>query len=140
MVPLMDHPLTNGPPRGADFIRVWHGTSAESAIILCRDGWAPHSGPRGSQCGNPALLYVTTHPEDARWFADQKDLGTVLELLIERSSLRVDPEDGVGETVAEELEASARFGVPAKLAVHRPISPGRIGVYAPVDPIDLPEP
>lgn len=103
-------------------LRMWHCTLAAGAALLLRDGWQPYRAPAGSQCGNPAFLYVTNSSENARWYADEKAEGVVVELLLDPAALRVDPEDGIGDSVAEELEISARHGLPANLAISQSIN------------------
>lgn len=122
-------------------ILLYHGTSAYSATRLMAVGWAPNIAPPGSQCGNPARLYLTTHPEDAAWFAEQKEHGTVLELLVPRDLLRTDPEDSVGDTVTEEFEISKRIGMPAKFTIAEPLGPDAFSFHLPFSDLEaLPEP
>lgn len=54
--------------------------------------------------GNLKYLYLTNNPSNALWFAQEKGCNTILELKVLKSQLRVDPEDGIGDTVDEELE------------------------------------
>jgi hypothetical protein len=61
-------------------INLYHGTTLESAALLTQNGWHPNSFASGSQCGQSRYLYLTTHPEDALWFANEKGSETVLEL------------------------------------------------------------
>lgn len=98
-------------------LTLYHGTTEESAAELCLNGWAPRSRSAGSQCGNPALLYLTNHPENALWYADQKGDVAVVEVSLDAGALRVDPDDGSHDTVAEELAGS----VPGSVVAHGPI-------------------
>ncbi|WP_411839865.1 hypothetical protein [Paracoccus sp. ME4] len=127
-------------------VMLYHGTSALNAVRLLACGWAPGQVPSGSQCGDPARLYLTTLPEDAAWFAARKEDGMVLELQVPRHLLRVDPEDRAGDTVEEEFAISARTGLPAKFTIAHPIGPEAFAVHLPyeaeveiVDPEDGPE-
>lgn len=114
-----------------EIILLYHGTSARNAVRLLAGGWTPGLEPSGSQCGDPARLYLTTLPEDAAWFAEQKEHGMVLELRVPRHLLRVDPEDCAGDTVEEEFEISARTGLPAKFTIARPLGPDAFAFHLP---------
>lgn len=106
---------------------LYHGTTPESAEALLRDGWRPGVAPRGANMGQSRYLYLTTGYEDALWFAEQKGCDTVLEVRdIPRDSLAVDPEDGIGETVDEEI--SNPHGLPGKLVLTRPLGPEHFSV------------
>lgn len=87
-------------------LELFHGTSQSSAEKLCKDGWSPSSYPSGSQCGSPRYLYLTNHPDNAKWYADQKENGCVIQVLVPRSLLRVDPDDGTYDSVDEEISGS----------------------------------
>ena len=108
------------PPRP---LRLFHGTTQSSAIALQSSGWKPGSGIKGSQQGQTKYLYVTTDPENARWFAEEKGDGAVLEITgVPIDALIPDPEDSTYDTVEDELAASVRTGTPATLAVTRPLA------------------
>ena len=94
---------------------LYHGTSAQSADAIVAEGWQPNSGLQGGNVGQGRYLYLTNVPENALWFAEQKGDNTVLEVLVEESELIVDPEDGVHDTVQEEL--SAANGLPGSVAL-----------------------
>jgi hypothetical protein len=99
-------------------IDLYHGTTDESAELLLNNGWKPLEWSLGANQGQPKYLYCTTSKEDALWFSEQK--GSNVVLLIKKVPLDyliVDPEDGVNETVEEELLMSVRTGFPAKLAI-----------------------
>lgn len=98
-------------------VTLFHGTSAESAEALLRDGWQPLSSPAGNQMGRRNLLYLTTTAENAAWYAEQKGSDTVLEVTLELDDLVVDPEDGTADTVDGEL--NLRHGLPGNLATCR---------------------
>lgn len=77
-------------------IKLYHGTSIESEILLLKNGWKPNQVSRGSQQGNPAYLYLSTTPESANWYACMKgNDGSVLEIYVAIEDLIVDPEDGL---------------------------------------------
>lgn len=81
----------------------------------------------GSQGGNPDLLYLTTTPENASWYAEEKEDGLVLEVTVPRAALRIDPEDGTGATVEEELDLP--FRLPGSLATAFPLAAERFGLF-----------
>lgn len=66
-------------------------------------GWQPNKVASGGQCGRTDCIYVTNEPENARWYADQKENGVVLSIAVDVADLHVDPDDGIEDTVEEEL-------------------------------------
>lgn len=97
-------------------VTLYHGTHCGNAERLLARGKIGLATVGANQ-GQPHLLYVTTHPENAQWFAEQAGGSDILEITVPAAQLRVDMEDGVHETVGAELEAAARFGIPASLAL-----------------------
>lgn len=99
-----------------DEVTLYHGTTQERAKTLLEHG-SMGPAPVGANQGKKSLLYVTTHPENATWYAQQSGDSVVLSVRIPASRLGCDPEDGVHETVMEELKAADRTGIPASLVV-----------------------
>lgn len=97
-------------------VDLFHGTTRQRADVLLRDGKAGFA-PIGANQGRSSLLYLTTHPENALLFSQQSGDAVVLRVTVPASSLRMDPEDGVYQTVLEELQSAAASGVPASIAV-----------------------
>lgn len=95
---------------------LFHGTSRENAQDLMSEGFRPETWRKGGNCGGRGLLYLTTSEEDARWFSNEIGEDTVLRIMVRASALIVDPEDGTGGDVAEEMIRSQELGLPAKLA------------------------
>ena len=117
----------------ADFVAggmvtLYHGTQPGNADRLLRDGKNGHA-PLGANLGQPHLLYATTHPENAKWFAEQAGGSDILTVSVPANQLRVDPEDGVYGSVLEELRAAARSGVPASLAVSGTLPASNFSVF-----------
>ena len=103
-----------------DTITLYHGTTEERAKVLLTNGWEPNSSRGGANCGDPQLFYLTNVKENALWFAEQNGGDVVLELKdFPISNLRVDPHDGVGETLEEEI--NNKFGLPAYLVTNKSI-------------------
>jgi len=101
---------------------LYHGTTPEAAEALMARGWKPGSAPQGANMGQVRYLYLTTEYEDALWFAEQKGCDTVLEVRdVPPDCLAVDPEDGSGATVEEEV--SSPYGLPGKLVLTKPLGP-----------------
>ncbi|MCW3783598.1 hypothetical protein [Defluviimonas salinarum] len=115
-------------------IPLYHGTTQASAEHFLRAGWAPLSGERG---GQPRHLHLTTDPEDALRHAGEKGERTVLRIMVEPSEIIVDPEGGVGASLAEEL--SLPQGIPGSFALTRPIGPHRLSLHAFPAPEPQPE-
>lgn len=112
----------------SDSMTLFHGTTQESASLLLEQGWAPHHFQSGSHCGNPGLIYLTTLRENALWYAQEKGSDAVITVEVAVVDLIVDPEDGVGETVADELQLSIRSGMPASLATRTPLEASRFAL------------
>lgn len=76
---------------------MYHGTDKLHENELLKHGFIPYKCSSGSQCGNPAYLYLTLSPEKANWYACMKgNDGHILEINnIPKSYLGVDPEDGM---------------------------------------------
>lgn len=109
-------------------VTLYHGTQPGNAERLLRDG-KDGLAPLGSNLGQPHLLYATTHPENAKWFAEQAGGSDILTVSVPVNQLRVDPEDGVHDSVLEELRASAKSGVPASLAVFGSLASSNFSVF-----------
>lgn len=113
----------------ADVITVYHGTCAPNAQNLCANGWAPNSGGVGGNGGQARYLYLTTGIEDAEWFANEKGCTTVLAVTVPMAFLIVDPEDGMSDTLEDEINNS--MGLPGKVALTKPIGPEAFKVVKP---------
>lgn len=99
-------------------VTLYHGTSTVSAVALEEHGWRPHEWPAGPQCGNPGLLYLTTIPENALWYSQERGSDAVLEVTVEIGDLILDPEDGIRDSVEEELNPPSG---PGNLATRTPL-------------------
>ena len=105
----------------SDLITLYHGTCNVTPFL--EKGWTPGAGLVGGNAGQTKYLYCTTEYEDAMWFANEKGCDKVVKISdVPMSSLIVDPEDGVYDTVEEELAMAKRTGGPAKLAITKPLS------------------
>jgi hypothetical protein len=109
-------------------IILYHGTTATSAEHLMRHGWTPNAWRMGSHCGQPRYLYLTNFPENALWYAQEKDDQEVLTVEVPLTSLKVDPEDGIHETVDEEL--SKPTGLPGSVVLIHSIPPSAFSRYS----------
>lgn len=105
-------------------IVLYHGTSVGSAESLLKHGWTPNSGFTGGNGGQTRYLYLTNEPENARWFANEKGEDTVLKVLVPISSLIVDPEDGIEDTVLEELNHKVGY-----VSLFKPLGAEAFSIY-----------
>lgn len=97
---------------------LYHGTCSD---ILTKTGWEPNKVQAGSNMGQTRYLYLSSHPDDARWFANEKGCDVVLVVKdIPASFLRVDPEDGIADTVDDEL--NNKLGLPGKVVLTKPLA------------------
>jgi hypothetical protein len=101
-------------------LKLYHGTTKENANSLLKFGWKGYS-PKGSNVGQSKYLYVTNVYDNALWYADRKGDTTVLEVIAPLSHLSVDPEDGIGDDVDDELMRTKKLGLPANLVVTKPL-------------------
>lgn len=108
-------------------VTLYHGTSARNAADLLDHGFDPARWRAGPNGGRRGLFYLTNYPENARWYAERFDDGVVLGIEVAVEDLIVDPEDGVGETVEEEMAGP----LPACLATRRAIAPEAVRRLAP---------
>jgi hypothetical protein len=75
-------------------------------------------------------LYATTTAQNAAWYADRHADGVVLRIDVpSNAAIRVDPEDGVGATVAEEL--ALPHGLPGNLAITTPLPASAFALVPP---------
>jgi len=116
---------------GAQTIDLYHGTCMDSAKLMVKNGWRPNQVLPGGNQGQPRYLYVTTFSENAEWFANERGCDTVLLLKkVPVSVLAVDPEDGIGKNVQDELDQTKELGLPAFLVVTRPLPARHFKVYS----------
>lgn len=102
-------------------ITVFHGTCEENANLLVKNGWQPNNHIKGSQQGQTRFLYVTNMIENAKWYANEKGCDSIVKILVPLSSLMVDTEDGIGDSVEEELSLSKLNKTPANMVIYKPI-------------------
>lgn len=113
-------------------MRLFHGTTKEYAKMLLENGWTPNRVSSGGNSGQSRFLYITDSPDNALWFSEQKGDNIVLEVVdISIEDLRVDPEDGINETVEEELNQVIQ-GVkyPAYLVLFKSLGPAHFKLYS----------
>ena len=104
-------------------MKIYHGTTEKSAELLLKNGWQPNQVNSGANQGDSRYLYVTTEIEDALWFSEQTGSRVILEILnFSLDNLKVDPEDGITESIEEELEISQKNRTPAKFVIISPLS------------------
>jgi hypothetical protein len=111
-------------------LTLYHGTSLVNAKLLLKNGWQPNKTSKGSNQGQTKYLYLTTEPLDALWFAEEKGESTILQIITPIEYLIVDPENGVGETIDEELKISKRIKFPAKFALYKELESSAFTLYS----------
>jgi hypothetical protein len=115
---------------------LYHGTSRTSAALLIERGWSPNSWSSGGQCGDPRYLYLTNDPENGAWYAEEKEDGVVIEVEVPDDCLRVDPDDGTYDTVAEEL--SMKNGIPGSVVATKPLPAAAFRYHVPEPSYPMP--
>jgi len=112
-------------------IILYHGTTEDAAASLMSGGWKPGLSVVGANQGQARLLYLTNVPENALWFAQEKGGETVLKVRVPLEYLMVDPEDGIGDNVADEFDKTRQWNLPACLASWRPLPAECFEVHEP---------
>lgn len=111
-------------------LTLYHGTCEENGKELIKNGWFPKNMSYGSNFGNPNYLYLSTEPEDALWFAEEKGCSTVVRLTdVPIDYLKPDPEDEAGFTMNELLDRIDSTGFPAKFCLIKPIDNTYFSLY-----------
>lgn len=104
---------------------LYHGTCSD---MLCQTGWEPNNTTQGGNMGQTQYLYLTNHPDNARWFAQEKGCDIVLVVRdVPSNYLRVDPEDGSTDTVEDELSFS--MGIPGSVVLTQPLPADHFEVW-----------
>jgi hypothetical protein len=94
---------------------------------MCKTGWQPNQVSQGGNMGQTRYLYLTNGAENARWFANEKGCDFVLVVRdVPASFLRVDPEDGMADSVEEEL---GHPRLPGNVVLTRPLGPEHFSLY-----------
>lgn len=103
-------------------LTLYHGTCEDNGKYLIQNGWTPSSGNQGGNMGNPSYLYLSSDPEDALWFAEEKGCGTVVKVEgVPITHLRPDPEDEAGFRMSELLDRIQNTPFPAKFVLTVPL-------------------
>lgn len=123
-------------------MKLYHGTCDEDAKEMLNNGWEPSKKSYGSNFGNPKYLYLTTHPLDAEWFANEKGCNIVLKVEVPISQLHVDPDDGLyameywnaikqnNKALAEEyFKKELNLKTPSKLVTDKPLPSKNFSLY-----------
>ncbi len=111
-------------------LTLYHGTCPENANELINNGWKPSDGGMGANMGNPKHLYLSSEPEDALWFAQEKGCGTLVEIKnIPIEYLRPDPEDEAGYKMGELINRIKTTQFPAKFILTQPLDSNHFGMY-----------
>lgn len=114
-----------------DIPPLYHGTTPDAAFLLCNEGWKPNAWSQGGNMGLRHLLYLSTDPEDALWFAQEKGSDMVVEVTgLSAPDLVVDPDDGTYDTLEEEIGSTS--GLPGKVALVRPVPSCLFRMYVPL--------
>lgn len=108
-------------------ITLYHGTCEHNANELLKNGWSPNQIGQGGNMGQPQYLYVSTEPEDALWFAEEKGCNTVLKIInTPIESLKFDPEDGCADLFDYSIDVALKkleneYQSPIKFVITKPL-------------------
>jgi len=107
---------------------LYHGTCSHSAENLIKNGWTPRSWAQGANMGQSRYLYLSSDSDDALWFAEEKGCNTVVQVKnVPTDLLRVDPEDGIGSSVIDELNNP--HGLPGKVVLISALGPEYFSIH-----------
>lgn len=111
-------------------ITLYHGTCDIHGSLLIENGWGPNKVGSGANMGNPKYLYLSSEPEDALWFAQEKGCETVIKVKdIPLDYLRPDPEDEAGYTMNELISRMKRTGMPSKFVLFISLDKSHFSLY-----------
>lgn len=111
-------------------LTLYHGTCYNNGAKLIDNGWKPLSGLVGGNMGNPNYLYLSSEPEDALWFAEERGCNTVVEISdIPIDYLRPDPEDEAGYTISELFIRMDKHNLPAKFILTKSLDSSHFSLY-----------
>ncbi len=111
-------------------LTLYHGTCEGNGKNLIENGWKPTNSGYGGNMGNPNYLYLSSEPEDALWFAEEKGCNTVIKIMnIPIDYLRPDPEDEAGFTMKELLDRIDTNGFPSKFILTKPLDNSHFKPY-----------
>ena len=102
-------------------LTLYHGTCNGENLI--KNGWKPNTGYVGSNMGNPNYLYLSSEPQDALWFAEEKGCNIVIEIVdIPIDYLRPDPDDEAGFSMKELLDRINNSKLPSKFILTKQLN------------------
>lgn len=109
---------------------LYHGTCPENLDNLLKNGWLPRTTGVGGNMGQPKYLYVSSDPEDALWFSQEKGCNTVIKISnVPISYLKPDPEDESGFTMGELLFRIKNSNSPSKFVITQPIEKKYFSIF-----------
>lgn len=110
-------------------LTLYHGTCEQNSKKLIENGWEPIN-TYGSNMGNPNYLYLSSDPEDALWFAEEKGCNTIIKINnIPIEYLRPDPEDEAGFTMKDLLKTMDNNLLPAKFILTKSLNNKHFELY-----------
>ena len=84
----------------------------------------------GGNMGKPNYLYLTSDPQDALWFAQEKGCNTIVEVSnITINYLKPDPDDEAGFTMEELLDRMKTTKFPSKFILNKPLEKSYFKLY-----------
>lgn len=106
-----------------DTITLYHGTCLPNAHNLIKNGWKSINKSYGGNMGNQNYLYLSSEPEDALWFAEEKGCDTIIIVKnIPVSFLRPDPEDEAGFSMGDLLDRINNTKSPSKFILTKELN------------------
>jgi len=111
-------------------LTLYHGTCDANGKFIIENGWVSRNSGYGSNMGNPNYLYLSSEPEDALWFAQEKGCNMIIEVMdIPIEYLRPDPEDEAGFTMKDLYDRMNTNGMPSKFILTKPLDKSHFRQY-----------
>lgn len=110
-------------------LTLYHGTCPTNANLLLKNGWTPNITSSGSNMGQSKYLYLTSDPDDALWFAQEKGCDSIVKVSdIPLTHLAPDPEDEAGFDTEKLIIRMKTSAIPSKFVLTKKLSPNHFSI------------
>lgn len=111
-------------------ITLYHGTCDINANHLVNNGFKPNLFGYGGNMGDSKYLYLSSDPEDALWFAEQRGCKSIVEVKdIPLNFLKPDPDDESGYTIYDLLDRMKNSKLPSKFVLIKDLDKKHFKLY-----------
>lgn len=111
-------------------LTLYTGTSEVTAEFFINNGWKPRESGSGGNMGQSRYLYLTSEPENARWYANENGYDTIVEVSnIPIEYLYPDPEDETGFSMKDLLTRMSATGLPSNFVLIKQLDKKHFKIY-----------